>query len=368
MPAPRSFVLLGLAAALNAATFTPPAGAGGRTALRNICRVKGQEENTLNGLGLVVGLNGTGEAGDGPTMRNLARAMELMGSPVSQSGRLDAESLQELRNIKNVALVMVSATVPATGARRGDKLDCHVSAINGKSLEGGRLAFASLRGPNTQDGRVFALCQGSLVIDDPAQPMVARIHGGCQMQQDVFTPFVKDGYITLVLDENHADFQIADAIVHQIRDTYGDQVVKGDDADYDAKLQQLVQAINASNVRVKVPEFYTAEPVAFAAELLEIDIYDAEPEARVYINSRTGSIQISGDVEIGDVVVAHRNLVVEATAPAKFASVDPGETNKPKLTRLITALESLRVPADDIVEIIRGINKLGKLHARLMID
>ena len=40
----------------------------GRTFLRNICRVKGQEENVLRGLGLVVGLNGTGEANDPATM------------------------------------------------------------------------------------------------------------------------------------------------------------------------------------------------------------------------------------------------------------------------------------------------------------
>ena len=42
--------------------LTVPATAS--TRLKNICRVKGQEENTLRGMGLVVGLNGTGEAND----------------------------------------------------------------------------------------------------------------------------------------------------------------------------------------------------------------------------------------------------------------------------------------------------------------
>ena len=45
--------------------------------------MKGQEENTLRGMGLVVGLNGTGEANDAPTMRAMARAMEIMGNPVA---------------------------------------------------------------------------------------------------------------------------------------------------------------------------------------------------------------------------------------------------------------------------------------------
>ncbi|MEQ8837520.1 MAG: flagellar basal body P-ring protein FlgI, partial [Lacipirellulaceae bacterium] len=72
-----------------------------RTALRNICRIKGQEENVLRGLGLVVGLNGTGEAGDPATMRALARAMEVMGSPVPEA-TLTASGKNELAKIKNV--------------------------------------------------------------------------------------------------------------------------------------------------------------------------------------------------------------------------------------------------------------------------
>ena len=343
--------------------------AGSRTSLRNICHVKGQEENTLNGMGLVVGLNGTGEAGDAATMRNLARAMELMGSPVSMTGRLDASSLEELKNIKNVALVMVTATVPGTGASRGDKLDCHVMALNGKSLEGGRLAFAALRGPNTQDPRVYALCQGPLQIDDISQPMVARIHGGCQMQQTVATPFTKDGYITLILDQHHADFQTAEAIVHRIRDIFTGQVVKDSDTEYERKVHELVHAESASRIRVQVPESYRIDPVSFAAELLEIEIYEAEPEARVIVNRRTGSIVISGDVQIGDVIVTHRNLVVEAGGQqAEFAQLDPGEKNDAKLKRLVDALTNLKVPADDIAEIIRQIDKLGKLNAKLIIE
>ena len=47
----------------------------GRTLVKNICRVKGQEENTLHGLGLVTGLKGTGDSGDyAPMIRSMARA------------------------------------------------------------------------------------------------------------------------------------------------------------------------------------------------------------------------------------------------------------------------------------------------------
>src|SRR5688572_14370428 len=117
------------------AMLCPPVWA--TTRLKNICRIKGQEENVLRGYGLVVGLNGTGEANDPIIMQSIARSMELMGHPLvaGQQG-----AYEELRKIKNAAVVMVTATVPATGARRGEKLDCFVSGINGKSLAGGRLA------------------------------------------------------------------------------------------------------------------------------------------------------------------------------------------------------------------------------------
>ncbi|MEM6655105.1 MAG: flagellar basal body P-ring protein FlgI [Planctomycetota bacterium] len=343
--------------------------AGSRTQLRNICRIKGQEENTLRGMGLVVGLNGTGEANDLPTMRALARAMELLGSPVSTTGRLDAASIDALKKTKNVALVMVSATVPATGARRGDQLDCTVSAINGKSLEGGRLAFAALQGPNTQDRRIFALCEGALQIDNPLQPMVGVVHSGCQMQQDVFTPFHQDGFLTLVLDRNHAGFYTADQIAGDIRREYSEFLAEfSRDSNYGEIALQCVRAINASNIVVRIPETYRTDPVGFAGLLFEIEVYETEPEARVTINPRAGTVIISGEVEIGETVVMHRNLVVEATEQVSFASVDQGDQARPKLQRLVQALGDLKVPADDIIEIIRGIERNGKLSGKLIIE
>jgi len=104
------------------------------TTLKSICRVKGQEENTLHGLGIVVGLNGTGDGGNFlPTIRSLAIAMELMGTPIGENGAA------ELKDAKNVALVTVTATVPAAGARQGDKTDCVVSS----GQEPGRRAAVS---------------------------------------------------------------------------------------------------------------------------------------------------------------------------------------------------------------------------------
>ena len=350
---------IAMALATTCATlFVPAELTHGYTSLRNICRVKGQEENVLRGLGLVVGLNGTGEAGDPATMRALAAAMEIMGSPVPEAV-LTTGGKNELAKVKNVALVMVTANIPATGARRGDRLDCHVMGINGKSLAGGRLAFAALQGPNTQDKHVYALCEGEIRLDDPTQPLVGRIHEGCQMEEDVFTPFLKDNRITLVLEKNHANFYTAAAVGEQLQSRFWQEDEGG------------VYVINAANIVVELPEEYQKNPVSFIADVLDERVYFPEPEARVVINGRTGSIVVSGDVTIGDVVVSHKDVVVETTRQGggnQFRKIDLDQSEATRLDSLVTALDSLKVPNEDVIEIIKGIERNGKLHAKLIIE
>ena len=341
------------------AIFSAPALAS--TRLKNICRIKGQEENILRGMGLVVGLNGTGEANDPMTMRAIARAMEVMGNPLATNGQ--QAGLDELRKMKNASLVMVTATVPATGTRRGDRLDCFVSGLNGKSLAGGRLAFAALQGPNTQDPRVYALCQGQVTIDDPNQPMVGVVHGGCQMEADLFTPFVRDGMITLVLDKNHANFQTSAEVARLIYERMANYEVTNA-----TSIGEMVRAIDAANIVVRIPKDWSSDPVGFASDILYIRIDELEPEARVVINPRAGTIVISGEVEIGDVIVSHKNVVVEAVTSQTFAQIDVDESNTPKLEQLVSQLNSLKVPTTDVIEIIRGIERNGKLHGRLIIE
>jgi flagellar P-ring protein precursor FlgI len=257
--------------------------------------------------------------------------------------------------------------VPATGARRGDLLDCYVSAINGKSLAGGRLAFASLQGPNTVDRRVFALCQGQVMIDDDKQPAVGIVHSGCKMEADVITPFYTDDHITLILDKDHANFQTADIIAEEIERKYRSSLNYAGAEQTDASAKN-VEAINAASIRVRIPEAYRDNRVGFASELLDLQVYEHEPEARVTINSRAGSIVISGDVEIGDVLISHKNVVVEAAAANAFAALDADQSSQAKLQVLVNQLNALKVPTEDMIEIIRGIQSNGKLHGHLMID
>jgi flagellar P-ring protein FlgI len=328
-----------------------------RVLIKNICRVKGQEENTLHGLGLVVGLKGTGEGAEFlPTIQSLAVALELMGNPLGQKG------VMTLKDAKNVALVMVTATVPAAGARQGSKLDCTVSSIGkAKSLKGGTLFMTPLQGPQVGSTRVYAFGSGAVHIDDLTIPTVGRIHQGCQLEEEFFNVFAKDGKITLVLDKNHADFQVAQDISELIN---GQLNIQNTD-------KQLARAIDQNSIEVTIPRQYLDDPVLFVSQVLSLPTLDPQPEARVVINQKAGSIVIGGDVEIGSVVVTHKNVVIEtgtSIPDSRFVPIDPNKTSVAKLDALVKALNAVKLPTEDIIDIIKGLERNGKLHASLIIE
>src|SRR3954447_13474108 len=147
------------AALLGVFSLAPPAQA--RTQLRNICTVYGQKETPIIGMGLVGGLNRTGDgAKNAAAMRALSSTLRYLNNPV--------ESAKELGDASNVALVAISANIPKEGASRGQRLDCYISSTFGaKSLKGGRLMVTPVRMPGVNDGTLVGLASGPVVIEDP---------------------------------------------------------------------------------------------------------------------------------------------------------------------------------------------------------
>ncbi len=336
------------------ATTAAPASAGMR--LEDICRIKGQEENSLHGLGIVVGLKGTGDGGDfAPMIRSLAMAMQLMGNPIGQG---------ELKNARNCAIVTVSATIPAEGARQGDPLDCKVSSIgSAKSLAGGRLFTVPLQGPNPASDRVYAFAEGAIMIDDPVNPLNGTIKNGCRLEEDFFNVFSKGDKITLVIDKNLTGFQVAQEIVFSIQDQLRFQLGAEFGQDY-----QFVRAINQGNVEVMIPPQYRDDPVDWIAQVLAVEIRDAPVDARVVINAKTGAIAVDGDVEIGAALVTVQGIAVQTGAnvlPSPFAAVGPKTA---KLDDLIKALNAVRIPPAEIIEIIRVLERSGNLKGRVIFE
>jgi flagellar P-ring protein precursor FlgI len=332
--------------------------------IRDVCRIKGQEENTLHGLGLVVGLKGTGDNGAATTMRSLARMMELMGTRVSQT-KDGGFLLEEVKDARNVALVFVTATVPAAGARQGDVLNVTVAnAMNAKSLAGGYLLTTPLLGPRPGSDRVYAFASGPVDLQDAVQPLTGKIHNGCRLEEDFHNVYTNDGKITLVLDKNHASFQTAQDIADVIKNQ--------PDFRDGSSSEEMAAAKDQVNIEVKIPEKYATDPVLFVSLVLNQRLFNTDNEARVVINERAGAIVIGANVEIGPVAVTHKNLTIEV-APGvlanEFVPLDPGSNkDTTKLQALVEALNAVKVPTPDIIEIIKGLERNGQLYGKLVVE
>lgn len=342
--------------------------------LRDVCRLKGQEENTLQGLGLVVGLKGTGDDASKPTSRALARMMQLMGSQIAS----DANGLPQISEIEksgNVALVFVTVAIPTQGAQQGDQLDCTVSAVSAKSLEGGTLMLTPLLGPRADRPTVYALAQGKLTVPDPRIPTSASLYRGCKMEASVENEFVKDDKITLILDQDIGSFNTAQYIedlINALNNTglTGGGNVPANEAIQTSNFQLLAKARDSLHIEVTIPTYYRDRTVAFVALLLELPLPNIQNQKRVVINEREDVILIGEDVLIAPVAITHKNLTIEARqAQTGFVGFDPANPQpRPKLKNLVDALNSLNVPTEDKIAIIKALKRKGDLFGEVVVQ
>jgi flagellar P-ring protein precursor FlgI len=331
----------------------------------DICRIKGQEENTLHGMGLVVGLKGTGDSDSKATTRALARYMELMGHRLGQDAKGQA-MLDELKSVKNVALVFVTAIVPAGGAQQGDLLDCAVSAVSAKSIDGGYLMLTQLHGPLPGDKTVYGLARGPVSIDDVARPQTGRISLGCQIEKSFKNDFVQDGKMILVIHKDHAAFQTA----YDLEQAINSQPDFGYDS---GSTEGVAKAIDQVKIEVRIPERYRDNPALFASLVLGTRIFRPQSDTKVIINERKKAIVIGADVEIGPVAVMHKNRLIQTAGGEQVNEFVPLDTlaadsSKTRLTALVDALNQLQVPAEDVIDIVKMLKHKRALFGELIIE
>jgi len=346
------------------ATF-PLACAGGLK-IGEICRLKGQETNTLQGLGLVVGLRGTGDADAAPTARALARMMQLMGGPMSidRSGQLN---LKDVSEAKNVAMVFVTVTVPASGAQPGDQIDVRVNAINAKSLEGGTLMLTPLLGPRADNPTVYGMAQGKLKLSADGPATTATIQGGAKMESPIQASFHKDGMITLILEKDFASFATAQRIETEINNLTTAYSLGGSATGTSGRTR--AQAIDQMHIKVEIPQLYRENPIKFISLVLDTPIALANQSSRVVINEEKGIVVIGEDVEIAPVLVTHRNLSIDVGGrDGGFVQVNDvaDEPANAKLKSLHDALNALDVPTEDLIEIIKTLKRKGDLYGQVI--
>ena len=350
--------------------------------LKDLTSIAGVRSNQLVGYGIVVGLAGSGDGGNGLTKQSLQ-------SMVSQFGLVT-----DVANITaaNAAAVMVTAEMPAF-VKTGQRLDVTISAIGGaKSLRGGTLLMTPLLGA---DGETYAVAQGNLAVgglgvtgNDGSSltvniPTVGRIPGGASVERMVETPF--QTLDNIILNLHQSDFSTSIKVADAINEVFGPAVAI---------------PLDSSSIKVRAPSD-PGQKVSFVSLLQDIEVNPARPAAKVIVNARSGTIVIGGDVRVTPAVVTHGSLTVKVKEDKQVIKGDPtvttteagatvipgGETTVDdttleveeetarafvfdtgvELSDIVDAINAVGAGASDLVEILTALREAGALRAEIII-
>ena len=341
--------------------------------IKDLSSVRGVRDNQLLGYGLVVGLDGSGD--------QTTQTPFTVQSTVSMLAQLGVTlppgtSLQ----LKNVAAVTVTATLPAF-ARPGQTIDITASSIgNAKSLRGGTLLMTPLKGA---DGQVYAMAQGSLVVSGAGAAAggskvqinhlsVGRIPEGATVERAVPTALGQGDYIHLEL--NSTDFTTAMRLTEAINKEL-------------SPTAEIAAALDGRTIQVRAPAGNAR--VAFISRIENLQVDPAQASARITINARTGSVVMNQSVTLENCSVSHGNLTVVINTETLVSQPNPlaaGSTvvtsqstidiqadkgsilslkKGVSLNEVVRALNSIGATPQDLLAILQAMKSAGALHADL---
>ncbi|MEO7105621.1 MAG: flagellar basal body P-ring protein FlgI [Rhodoferax sp.] len=343
--------------------------------IKEVASIEGVRSNQLTGFGLVVGLDGTGDQTTQMpyTTQGLSNYLQQLGITLTST------TLAQLQ-MKNVAAVLVTAQLPPF-ARPGQMLDVNVSSVgNSKSLKGGTLIAAPLKGA---DGEIYALAQGNLIVAGAGAAAggskvqvnhlsAGRIPDGAQVERVVPTA-LQDG-TSVNLNLNATDFQTASNVAQAVNQKFG---------------QGVAQALDGRTIKVSAPT-NPNDRVNFLAQLEELSVQATSPAAKVIINARTGSIVLNQAVSLGACAIAHGNLSISITSSPSVSQPNALSTGgqtvvtdkanieikqdagkliqlpaATQLTDVVKALNALGATPQDLLAILQAIKAAGALNAEL---
>jgi flagellar P-ring protein precursor FlgI len=333
--------------------------------LKDLVQFQGVRDNPLIGYGLIVGLDGTGDQTmQTPfTTQTLTNMLANLGISLNSNGSNGGSSASTNMQLKNVAAVMVTATLPPF-ARPGEAIDVTVSSLgNAKSLRGGTLLLTPLKGA---DGQVYALAQGNIAIGGAGasangskvqinQLAAGRITGGAIVERSVPTQVSQAG--TLQMELNDMDYDTTQRVVAAVNNAFG---------------SGTAMPLDGRTIQLHAPTD-PAQQVAFMAQLQNIEVKPAQAAAKVILNARTGSIVMNQMVTLQNCAVAHGNLSVivnTTTAVSQPNAFSNGSTvavpqSQIQLKQDNGALKLVTAGAN-LAEVVKALNTLGATPADLM--
>lgn len=341
--------------------------------VRDLVMISGARDNQLVGYGLVAGLAGDGDKDPVYTKQTVANMLQRHGINVP------AATLSS----KNIAVVMVTADIPAF-IKPGARLDVQVASLgDAKSLQGGVLLQTPLLGA---DNKVYAVAQGPLSVGGFSagqgggggatvtknHPTVGQIVSGALVEREIPTAIVRDSAVELLLRE--PGFGSAARLAAAINTVF----------------TNAARAVDSTSVQVRLPEGAEASVVDFIAHIENLEVTPDVP-ARIIINERTGTIVATSRIQISNCAVSHGNITInvastlDVSQPAPFSSGQTTVTpttqtevtenpsrlvalpDMPTVERVASALNTLGVTPRDMMAIFQAMKQAGALQAELII-
>ena len=347
--------------------------------IKDLTSLAGIRSNQLVGYGVVVGLAGSGDGNTGITLQSMQSLVSRFGITAGLDGF----------NGDNAAAVMITADLPPF-TKPGQSIDVTVSTVGGAtSLKGGTLLMSPLLGA---DGETYAIAQGNVVVgglgveggDNSSLtvniPTVGRIPRGASVERLVPTEFLSTDFV--ILNLHKGDFSTANNIANAVDSVFG---------------PGSAIPLDTNSIRVRAPEDPT-QKVAFVSVLENIEVQRSEPAAKIIVNSRTGTLVISGNVRVTPAAVSHGTLSVKvsedieieggdataigdgAQANAEAAAVPQTEIEVKEdlakaflfdagvsLSDLVDAINAVGATPSDLVAILEALREAGALNAELIV-
>ena len=299
--------------------------------IKDVANIIGVRSNQLIGYGLVVGLDGTGDSSSKFTNQTLSNLLKNVNV------KLDPRDIKS----KNVAAVMVTATLPPF-AREGDKIDVTISSIgDAKSLQGGVLLLTPLKGV---DGKIYALAQGPITIGgfnlkggkkQKHFTTTAKILNGATVERAVVWDIYHQNFATLSL--KRSDFNLAVKIQNIINNYFK---------------QKLAVAIDPRTIKLKkAPNLSMPE---FLAKVENLNI-NLPQENIIVIDERTGTIIAGGDIEVKPTVIIYGNFTIKVK-------------KKTSILELTDDLKKSNATPQDIIAILENLKTANSINAKVIIN
>jgi flagellar P-ring protein precursor FlgI len=299
--------------------------------IKDISNIIGVRDNQLIGYGLVVGLDGSGDSSSTFTNQTLSNLLKNVNVTLNPK---DIKS-------KNVAAVMVTATLPPF-AREGDKIDVTVSSIgDAKSLQGGVLLITPLKGVN---GKIYALAQGPISIggfnlkggqNQKHFTTTVKVIKGATVERAVAWDLYNQKYATLSL--KRSDFNLAVEIQNRINQYF--------------KTKAAV-AIDPRTVKLKKPAGMSMPE--FLAKVQNINIPTKMPNI-IVIDERTGTIVAGSGIMVQPTVITYGGFVIKIKK----------QTSILDLTQMF---QKFKATPQDMISILENLKASDAIDAKLVVN